>query len=103
MPASIPGAAAAVVTAFTLAACVPHHYNDLVSAYTADPKGFECGRFGALDDTLGEYRNSAPVNGLGSRSTENLVYRALRRLTVSIPSMLDTLEVQCTFAHESMG
>jgi hypothetical protein len=78
-------------------------YNDLVAGYTADPKGFDCARFGALDKSLKDYRNDGLVNGFGSRSTPNLAYRALRRLNVSIPAMLDTLEDQCNFAQESIG
>jgi hypothetical protein len=78
-------------------------YNNLVSAYAAGRKGFDCSRFADLDDELGTYRNTGFVNGFGSRSTQNLTYRALRRLNVSIPSMLDTLEDGCTFVKESIG
>ncbi|OYN81263.1 hypothetical protein [Mycolicibacterium sphagni] len=78
-------------------------YNSLVSAYAAQRKGFECSRFGTLDDALGDYRNAGFVNGFGSRSTQNLTYRALRRLNISIPAMLDTLEDECTFVNESIG
>jgi hypothetical protein len=67
-------------------------YNDLVSTYAANRKGFDCARFGDLDARLGEYRNSGFVNGFGGRSTHNLTYRALRRLNVSIPDMVDRLE-----------
>ena len=63
-------------------------YNDLVSAYAASRKGFDCARFGDLDAHLRDYRNSAFVNGFGGRSTQNLTYRALRRLNVSIPDMV---------------
>lgn len=78
-------------------------YNDLVTAYFANKKGFDCAKFGALDDRLGEYRNTGFANGFGSRSTQNLTYRALRRLNVSIPSKLDELEDDCTFVNESVG
>lgn len=78
-------------------------YNALASGYSQDPKAFDCSRFGALDDELGAYRNSGFANGFGSRSTPNLAYRALRRINVNIPAMLDTLEDECTFAQESVG
>jgi hypothetical protein len=78
-------------------------YNDLVSAYQKAPKGFDCSRFGAIDDEMAAYRNQGFTEGLGSRSTQNLVYRALRRLNVSIPDMVDTLQDECTFVNESLG
>ena len=78
-------------------------YNGLVSAYLADPKGFDCKRFGDLDTAMSKYRDAALVSGQGSRSTPNLAYRALRRLNVSIPHMVDTLEDECGFAQESIG
>lgn len=78
-------------------------YNDLATAYAADKKGFECSRFGDLDSAMSVYRNSGFAEGLGSRSTQNLAYRALRRLNVSIPDMVDDLEDECTFVAESIG
>lgn len=78
-------------------------YNDLVSAYAANRKGFHCARFGDLDARLSEYRNAGFVNGFGGRSTQNLTYRALRRLNVSIPDMVDKLEDECIFVNESVG
>lgn len=78
-------------------------HNALVSEYTRDKTGFECSRFADLDDELSDYRNTGFVNGSGSRSTENLAYRALRRINVNIPSSLDTLEDECTFTQESIG
>jgi len=78
-------------------------YNDLVSAYQQSPKGFDCTRFGAIDDEKAAYRNTGFTEGLGSRSTQNLVYRALRRLNVSVPDMVDTLQDECTFVNESVG
>ncbi len=78
-------------------------YNELVTQYAAGRKGFDCSQFGDLDDELGDYRDSGFTNGFGSRSTQNLTYRALRRLNVSIPKTLDTLEDQCTFVNESIG
>jgi hypothetical protein len=77
-------------------------YNDLTTAYTADKKGFNCSRFGDLDSKMSAYRNSGFTQGLGSRSTQNLAYRALRRLNVPITDMVDTLEDECTFTQESI-
>lgn len=78
-------------------------YNTLVREYTASPRGFECSRFGDLDKEMSAYRNEGFARGLGSRSTQNLTYRALRRLNVDIPEMVDTLEDECTFTNESVG
>jgi hypothetical protein len=50
-----------------------------------------------------DYRNQGFEQGLGSRSTHNLTYRALRRLNVEIPEMVDTLADECTFINESVG
>lgn len=77
-------------------------YNVLAAAYSANKKGFTCSRFGDLDSEMSVYRNSGFERGLGSRSTQNLTYRALRRLNVSIPDMVDTLEDECTFVQESI-
>ena len=78
-------------------------YNDLASSYATAEKGFACSRFGALDDEMAAYRDSGFSSGLGSRSTQNLTFRALRRLNISIPDMVDTLEDDCTFVNESVG
>lgn len=78
-------------------------YNDLASRYADDKKGFDCSRFGDLDAEMSAYRNSGFTDGLGSRSTQNLAYRALRRINVNIPEAVDTLEEECTFAQESIG
>ncbi len=78
-------------------------YNELASAYAANKKGFDCSRFGALDAGMASYRSEGFANGLGSRSTQNLSYRALRRLDVSILDTVDTLKDDCTFVNESVG
>lgn len=78
-------------------------YNNLVSAYRDGRNGFDCARFAALDDEMGAYRNAGFADDQGSRSTQNLTYRALRRLNVSVPDMVDTLEDDCTFVNESLG
>ena len=73
-----------------------------MSAYAAKKKGFDCTRFSEMDARLRDHRNSTFLNGFGGRSTQNLTYRALRRLNVSIPHMLDELEDECTFVNESV-
>ena len=78
-------------------------YNGLVSEFEADRKAFDCRRFGELDTQLKSYRDSGFSQGLGSRSTQNLTYRALRRLNVSVPDMLDRLTDECVFTQESIG
>lgn len=78
-------------------------YNDLVREYESDRRNFQCSRFGALDDVLVDYRREGFDANLGSRSTQNLTFRALRRLNVSIPDMLDKLEDECIFIGESVG
>ncbi len=77
-------------------------YNSLVSDYTSAPGTFDCGRFGELDDEMGDYRNQGFEQGFGSRSTQNLTYRVLRRLSVNIPDAVDALEDECTYLHESL-
>jgi hypothetical protein len=78
-------------------------YNDLVRRYVAGKKGFDCTRFNVLDREMADYRNQGFQQGRGSRSTQNLTYRALRRLNVEIPEMVDKLEDECMFINESVG
>lgn len=78
-------------------------YNALVREYESAKKGFDCHRFNDLDDEMSAYRNSGFTQGRGSRSTQNLTYRALRRLNVEVPEMVDTLHEDCTFVNESVG
>jgi len=77
-------------------------YNALVRDFEQDRQAFDCSRFGALDAEMSEYRDSGFAAGLGSRSTQNLAYRALRRINVSIPDMVDSLEDECIFGQESI-
>ncbi len=76
-------------------------YNALVEEYAKDAKAFRCSRFGDLDDEMKTYRN-AGINRDGSRSTENLAYRTLRRLGVNIPDMVDELEERCEEIQASL-
>lgn len=78
-------------------------YNALVRDYFGAREGFDCNRFDALDDEMSAYRNSGFEEGLGSRSTQNLTYRALRRINVEVPEMVDQLQDECIFSNESVG
>jgi len=77
-------------------------YNRLVSEFSAANKGFDCTRLSDLDDEISSYRSASFDTDLGPRNTQNLAFRALRRLNVSIPDMLDTLEEDCTYVNESL-
>ena len=57
---------------------------------------------GDLDDEITGYRKSSFETDQGPRNTQNLAFRALRRLNVSIPDMLDSLEADCTYVNESL-
>lgn len=78
-------------------------YNALLSDYTRDKRSFVCSRFNDLDREMSQYRDSAFAAGAGSRSTQNLAFRALRRINVNIPQSVDDLEDDCTFTQESIG
>jgi hypothetical protein len=76
-------------------------YNALVEEYAKDKKAFACEKFGALDDEMKAYRGAGLDTG-GQRSTQNLTYRALRRISVNIPDMVDELEDECNYLKESL-
>ena len=79
-------------------------YNALACEYIASPEGFDCDRFGDLDDELGDYRNDGIVAAGGNtRCTSNITYRLLRRLpSVNIPDTVDALEVRCSNIASSL-
>lgn len=76
-------------------------YNEVVTAYFSNKRAFDCNRFDALDKELSRYRN-AGLTQFGSRSTANLTYRMLRRISVNVPDMVDTLEAECTHIKDSI-
>lgn len=78
-------------------------YNEVVEDYEAEPESFDCTRFAELKGEMKDYRSAAFEDGLGSRSTANLTYRALRRLSVNIPDELDRLEAECTYEAQSLS
>lgn len=78
-------------------------YNALIAEYEAQPRGFECGRFDELDNEMSDYRNAGFAAGSGSRSTENLTYRLLRRISVNIPDGVDTSQEECELLRDSLS
>ena len=69
-------------------------YNALVRAYFAGKRGFDCGQWQDFSKTLGDYRN-AGIDKSGTRSTENLVYRLMRRLNVNVVEEASALGLEC--------
>lgn len=76
-------------------------YNALVEEYAKDKKAFDCEKFDALEDEMKTYR-AAGLDTTGQRSTQNLTYRVLRRISVNIPDMIDKLEDECNHLKESL-
>jgi hypothetical protein len=69
-------------------------YNSLVTAYFADKRSFDCNRWRGFSKSLGSYRNEG-IDASGTRSTENLVYRLLRRLSVNVVEQASALGLEC--------
>ena len=80
-----------------------NEWNALVCEYVTDPGTFSCGRFDDLDGQMRDYRRAGFEKGLGGRSTENLTYRMLRRLSVNIPDGVDLAEHECRNHQFSTG
>lgn len=78
-------------------------WNALVCDYAASPLTFDCARFEALDAGMRDYRSAGFTAGRGGRSTENLTYRLLRRLSVNIPDGVDNIEEVCHFRQHSVN
>lgn len=76
-------------------------YNGLVTAYFADKKSFDCRRWQEFSKQLGAYRN-AGIDAFGTRSTANLVYRLLRRLSVNVVEQAPALGLECQNIHWSL-
>jgi len=69
-------------------------YNGLISGYFADKRSFDCARWNDFSKDLSKYRNEG-IEKSGTRSTENLVYRLLRRLSVNVIEQSSDLELEC--------
>lgn len=76
-------------------------YNDLISTYFADKRSFDCAQWNDFSKDLSKYRNEGIVKS-GTRSTENLVYRLLRRLSVNVIEQSSDLELECRNIHWSL-
>lgn len=76
-------------------------YNDLVTAYFNDKRYFDCSRFKALSREMSKYRDTG-IKASGTRSTENLTFRLLRRLSVNVITEIDDLELECRNIHWSL-
>jgi len=76
-------------------------YNDLVAAYFNDKQSFDCGRFKTFSREMSKYRD-AGIKASGTRSTENLTFRLLRRLSVNVITEVDDLELECRNIHWSL-
>lgn len=78
-------------------------WNALVCDYAESPITFDCTRFEALDADMRDYRSAGFAAGPGGRSTENLTYRMLRRLSVNIPDGVDNIEEMCHFRQHGVN
>lgn len=76
-------------------------YNALVMEYFANKRSFNCNRWSGFSKALGGYRN-AGIEASGTRSTENLVYRLLRRLSVNVVDETSALGLECQNIHWSL-
>lgn len=76
-------------------------YNKLVTEYFQDKPAFDCRQFGDLSRELSKYRD-AGIKKSGIRSTENLTYRLLRRLSVNVIEKVQDLALECRNIHWSL-
>lgn len=76
-------------------------YNDLVAAYAKDKKAFACGAFSDLREEVRLYRRKG-IAADGIRSTENIVYRALRRIDGNLLRQTESLGLECENIQGSM-
>jgi hypothetical protein len=76
-------------------------YNDLVDAYAADKNRFQCERFSQLREDIRLYRRKGIARD-GIRSTENIVYRATRRINGNLLNQMEKLQRQCDAIHSSL-
>ena len=76
-------------------------YNKLVTEYFADKPAFDCSRFKAFSREMSKYRDVG-IKASGTRSTENLTYRLLRRLSVNVIVEVQNLDLECRNIHWSL-
>jgi hypothetical protein len=76
-------------------------YNALVREYFAAKPSFDCRRFKDMSSDLSTYRDEG-IKKSGIRSTENLTYRLLRRLSVNVVEEVQSLNLECRNIHWSI-
>ena len=76
-------------------------YNDLVAAYFTDKPSFDCNRFKAFSREMSKYRDDG-IKAAGTRSTGNLTFRLLRRISVNVVTEVQDLELECRNIHWSL-
>jgi len=69
-------------------------YNALAIDYARDKRSFVCLRFSELREEVRHYRRKGIAQD-GIRSTENIVYRALRRINGNLLRQMEGLELEC--------
>lgn len=69
-------------------------YNALARSYAADKRGFNCESFSDLREEVRLYRRKGIAKD-GIRSTENIVYRSLRRVNGNLLRQMEDLELEC--------
>jgi hypothetical protein len=69
-------------------------YNALATDYARDKRSFVCQRFSDLREEVRLYRRKGIAKD-GIRSTENIVYRALRRINGNLLRQMEGLELEC--------
>lgn len=69
-------------------------YNALAGEYAENKRSFVCDRFSELREEVRLYRRKGIARD-GIRSTENIVYRALRRINGNLLRQMEGLELEC--------
>ena len=69
-------------------------YNGLATEYARDKRSFVCHRFSELREEVRHYRRKGIAKD-GIRSTENIVYRTLRRVNGNLLRQMEGLELEC--------
>ncbi len=69
-------------------------YNILVGEYARNKRAFTCDRFSELREEVRLYRRKGIAKD-GIRSSENIVYRALRRVNGNLLRQMEYLELEC--------
>ena len=76
-------------------------YNGLAAAYAKDKRSFHCDAFSNLREEVRLYRRKGIAKD-GIRSTENIVYRSLRRVNGNLFRHMEDLELECQNIQASL-